>query len=151
MPGDSYFADTNLLLYSFDSRDAIKRAKASQWIDHLWITGEGRLSWQVLNEFYANAQRKMGVPVAVAREAVMVFSQWQPSSVGLPVVQRAWYWMDRAQLSWWDGLILASAERLGCRWLLSEDFQSGRSYEGITVINPFEREPEPKVSTKFRP
>ena len=141
MPGGSWFADTNLLLYSFDSRDEVKRERARQWIDHLWRTGEGRLSWQVLNEFYANALRKTGVPAADARNAVMVFSQWQPSGVSLSVIERAWYWMDRAQVSWWDGLILASAERLGCRWLLSQDFQSGRSYEGITVINPFEQGP----------
>ena len=58
------------------------------------------------------------------------------------MVERGWYWMDQAQLTYWDGLILASAERLGCPILLTEDFQSGRRYEGVTVINPFERSPE---------
>lgn len=141
MRGGSYFADTNLLLYSFDSREAVKRARAREWIDYLWRTGEGRLSWQVLNEFYANAARKTGAPAQEARDAVMVFSQWQSAGVSLAAMERAWHWMDRAQVSWWDALILASAERLGCRWLLSEDFQSGRKYDGITVINPFEQPP----------
>jgi hypothetical protein len=66
----------------------------------------------------------------------------RPGGIDFAVVERGWYWMDRAQLAYWDGLILASAERLGCPVLLSEDFQSGRRYEGVTVINPFERSPE---------
>jgi len=151
MPGGSCFADTNVLLYSFDSRDAVKREKAREWIDYLWRTGEGRLSWQVLNEFYANASRKMSVPAAEAREAVTIFSQWRPAGISMAVFDRAWHWMDRAQLSWWDSLILASAERLGCRWLVSEDFQSGRNYEGITVINPFEQTPGVHASAEFKP
>jgi len=62
--------------------------------------------------------------------------------MSLSVIERGWYWMDQAQLSYWDGLILASAERLGCSLLLSEDFQTGRNFEGVRVINPFEQSPE---------
>lgn len=146
MSGDNCFTDTNLLLYSFDARDAVKRSMANNWLDYLWRTGNGRLSWQVLHEFYANAVRKTGVSAPEAREAVMIFSRWQPAGMNAAVVERAWYWMDRAQLSYWDGLILASAERLGCRWLLSEDFQNGRDYEGVMVINPFTRLPPSSAS-----
>jgi predicted nucleic acid-binding protein len=142
MPGDNIFVDTNVLLYSFDSRAPGKRAKARNWIEYLWRTGEGRLSWQVLHEFYANALRKTGVPHHEAREAVELFGKWQPGGMNLGVVERSWYWMDHAQLSYWDSLILASAERLGCATLLSEDFQTGRNYAGVRVINPFEDSPE---------
>ena len=58
------------------------------------------------------------------------------------VVERGWYWMDHAQLSYWDSIILASAERLGCSMLLSEDFQTGRSFDGVRVISPFDDSPE---------
>jgi predicted nucleic acid-binding protein len=61
------------------------------------------------------------------------------TSLGL--VQRAWYWVDAAQLSYWDALILAGAQRSGARYLLSEDFQSTRRYEDIQVLNPFEQSP----------
>jgi predicted nucleic acid-binding protein len=142
MPGASVFVDTNVLLYSFDSRDPVKCAKARNWLEYLWRTGVGRLSWQVLHEFYANAFRKAGVPAPQAREAVVVFSRWQPGGMSLSVVERGWYWMDHAQLSYWDSIILASAERLGCSMLLSEDFQTGRSFEGLQVISPFENSPE---------
>jgi predicted nucleic acid-binding protein len=57
-------------------------------------------------------------------------------------LRRAWYWVDRADLSYWDGLILAAAESLHCRCLLSEDFQGGRTYGTVTIVNPFEIDPE---------
>jgi predicted nucleic acid-binding protein len=44
------FVDTNVLVYSRDSVDATKRARASEWMRYLWETGEGRLSIQVLQE-----------------------------------------------------------------------------------------------------
>jgi predicted nucleic acid-binding protein len=61
-------------------------------------------------------------------------------------IRRAWHWMDEAQLSYWDALILSSsAEASGCQWLLSEDFQNGRAYGSVTVINPFSQAPPTKV------
>jgi predicted nucleic acid-binding protein len=142
MPADSIFVDTNVLLYSFDPRDPVKCAKARKWLEYLWRTQAGRMSWQVLHEFYANAVRKLGVAAPQAREAVAVFSKWRPGGMSIGLVERGWYWMDQAQLSYWDSLILASAEQLGCAMLLSEDFQTGRSFEGIRVISPFENSPE---------
>src|SRR5712671_3070867 len=109
--GDSIFVDTNVLLYSIDSRDPVKCAKSRAWLEYLWQTGAGRMSWQVLHEFYANAVRKLGVPAPDARKAVTVFTRWRPAGMSLSVVERGWYWMDKAQLSYWDSLILASAER----------------------------------------
>jgi predicted nucleic acid-binding protein len=142
---DSVFVDTNVLLYSFDSRDRVKRDRARHWLDYLWRTGEGRLSWQVLHEFYTNAIRKLGVSSPEARETVSVFSRWRPLGIDFALVERGWYWMDRAQLSYWDSLILASVERVGCSLLLSEDFQSGRSYEAVRVVSPFECTPQEAV------
>jgi predicted nucleic acid-binding protein len=56
----------------------------------------------------------------------------------LGLVQQAWLWTDSAQLSYWDALILAAAQRAGARYLLSEDFQSNRYYDEVLVLNPFE-------------
>ena len=64
----------------------------------------------------------------------------------LGLIQRAWRWTDQAQVSYWDGLIVAAAERAGCAWLLSEDFQSGRTFGDVTVVNPFLHEPKDFIS-----
>ena len=40
-------------------------------------------------------------------------------------------------LNYYDGAILAAAERLGCDTVLSEDMADGRAYGAVTVRNPF--------------
>jgi predicted nucleic acid-binding protein len=139
---ERFFVDTNVLLYSVDPAGGGKRELAHRWADALWTSGTGRISWQVLNEFYANAVRKLRVPVPGVRTTVETLAQWQPTGFGLGVVQRAWYWSDKAGIPYWDSLIVASAEAAGCTYLLSEDFQTGRKFGVVTVVNPFRDGPE---------
>lgn len=40
-------------------------------------------------------------------------------------------------ISYWDALILRSAEQLRCDIVWSEDLNSGQKYGNVTVINPF--------------
>jgi predicted nucleic acid-binding protein len=85
----------------------------------------------------------MRVPKKTARQLVEDFGQWRSlPEMTLGLIRRAWHWNDQAQLSYWDGLILAAAERMECAWLLSEDFQTGRRYGRVTIISPFLRTPE---------
>jgi len=107
-------------------------------MDSLWASRRGCISWQVLNEFYENAVRKFRVPPRSARGVVETFSDWSLAAFSLPLLRRAWRWMDTAELSYWDSLILASAEDRGCQWLLSEDFQHARAYGSVRVIDPFQ-------------
>ena len=102
---ETFFVDSNLPLYHVDPVDHNKRERASDWLDHLWIAGTGRLSWQVLHEFYWNAMRKMRLDRAAAREIVEDLSQWRPVDTSVGLIREAWEWMDAAQLSYWDALI----------------------------------------------
>ena len=138
---ECFFVDTNILLYALAGRDPARREPAAEWLSSLWETRAGRISWQVLNEFYANAGPKLKLPVETARRVVRDYVLWQPVGIDSSVIERAWHWTDQAGLAYWDGLILASAEKLGCRRLLSEDFQHGRSYGSVKVLNPFSAAP----------
>jgi predicted nucleic acid-binding protein len=138
---DRFFIDSNLLLYYVDPAEPQKQARAAEWLDFLWSAGAGRLSWQVLHEFYWNAVKKMRLEPARAREIVEDLTHWRPVETSLGLIQQAWYWVDSAQLSYWDALILAAAQRSGAQYLLSEDFQSNRRYDDIQVLNPFDRSP----------
>jgi predicted nucleic acid-binding protein len=124
-----------------DAAAPAKQTTALRWRDALWQNEAGRLSWQVLHEFYANATGKLRAPSSVARTLVDAYAQWPITSFSLPLVERAWHWMDRAHVSYWDALILAAAERSGCRWLLSEDFTHGRRYGTVEIVNPFLADP----------
>ncbi len=137
----AFFVDSNVLLYYVDPLEVDKRARAAEWLNHLWASGAGRLSWQVLHEFYQNAVRKMRLDPVSARQLVEDLTHWRPVDTSVGLVQRAWQWTDNAQLSYWDALIVAAAERSGAAYLLSEDFQAKRRYEDVEVINPFENSP----------
>ena len=53
------FVDTNVLVYGRDATDPVKHARASEWVAHLWERGNGRLSMQVLQEYYVTTTRKL--------------------------------------------------------------------------------------------
>ena len=120
---DRFFVDTNVLLHSVDPTDAGKQERGWEWLPLLWEQGLGSLSWQVLHEFYGNALNKLRVAGPEARKIVRGYSQWAPVETTL-------------------GLIVSEAERAGCRWLQSEDFQAGRRFGAVTVVNPFLQGPE---------
>jgi predicted nucleic acid-binding protein len=60
------FADTNELIYAIDPLEKSKHSRAAEWISALWNPEVGRVSWQVLNEFYVNALRKVEGPPRAA-------------------------------------------------------------------------------------
>ena len=136
-----FFTDSNLLVYWQDTQHPAKQKRAEQWLAGLWASGRGRLSWQVLHEFYWNATRKLEVSNRLIQGLVREFAHWGPVDTSLGLVEAAWRWSARAQVAYWDGLILAAAERCEADYILSEDFQSGRKYGDCTVLNPFEADP----------
>ena len=90
-----------------------------------------------MHEFNTNATRKLNIPPAVARRCVRNFVAWRPVDTSWGLIERAWHWVDSAQLSYWDALILAAAEVSQCAYLLSEDFQADRRYGDVLILNPF--------------
>ncbi len=58
------FVDTNVLVYARDAGEAVKQAKATALLQSLWESRAGRLSYQVLHEYYATVTRKLkpGLP-----------------------------------------------------------------------------------------
>jgi len=141
MNADRYFVDSNVFLYVFDQTSPTKSAQAEVWLGWLWENACGALSWQVIQEFYWNAIRKHRASPENARSYVKLMFEWKPPDVTIGMIERAWNWTDQAQISFWDGLIVAAAERTRCRFLLSEDFQTGREFGSVTVVNPFKTSP----------
>lgn len=138
------FVDTNVLVYSRDASKRDKQILAAEWISHLWRTGTGRLSMQVVNEFYAvvTGMLKSGLAVASAREDVEDLFSWQPLPLTTGLLVEAWHIQDLFHLSWWDSLIVSAATMLRCSYLLSEDFEHFQDFQGVRVINPFQMRPD---------
>lgn len=131
------FLDTNVLIYavSSDPAESPKKERALALIEH---TDFG-LSAQVLQEFYVTVTRKIALPLP-PDEAVALLEQFR----SLPVV-----WTDyplivsgveaslRFGISYWDGTIIAAAERLGAATLYTEDLNHGQRYGSVQAVNPF--------------
>jgi hypothetical protein len=56
---DSCFVDTNILVYARDSGAGAKQKKAEALLEELWISCRGRLSVQVLNEYFVAVTQKL--------------------------------------------------------------------------------------------
>jgi predicted nucleic acid-binding protein len=59
-----------------------------------------------------------------------------PEATTPETVLRAAEISELAQLSFWDGLVVASAEQGGASLLYSEDLRAGRMIAGIRIVNP---------------
>jgi predicted nucleic acid-binding protein len=138
------FVDTNVLVYCRDATEPEKQARAAAWLAALWQERTGRLSFQVLQEYYVTVTAKLtpGLPQELARREVRLLSAWHPLAVDERLLEEAWFLQDHHHLSWWDALIVAAAQRTGCRYLLSEDFLEGYDWGNITVVNPFRTWPQ---------
>jgi predicted nucleic acid-binding protein len=133
------FVDTNILLYARDSGQPAKQPVALDWISRCWRERCGRLSFQVLQEYYVNATQKLkpGLPKDLARQDVRNLLSWQPVETDALLLESAWGLTDRYGFSWWDAQIVAAARRAECAILLSEDMQHGLEIEGMRIVNPF--------------
>ena len=140
---DLVFVDTNVLVYSRDASEPGKQKQASAWMKHLWSTRTGRLSFQVLQEFYVTvtAKLKPGLDLETARDDVRLLLAWQPLVIDARITEAAWEAQERFSVSWWDALIVGAAQVANCRYLLTEDLQEAQQFGNLQVLNPFNSSP----------
>lgn len=131
------FVDSNIFLYAVDDSDPRKQRVARDWRAELWKSRLGRISFQVLNEFYVNAVRLKPAASDRARAEVRDLLAWNPVVMDAAVIERGWKLQDRYQISYWDSLIVAAAGTASCGFLITEDLQDGQKLDGVEVVNPF--------------
>ncbi len=133
------FVDSNVLVYAHDADAGAKQKRAAEALRELWETRSGRLSTQVLQEFYVNVTRKIKTPVPqpLARETVRNYAPWVQSLITPQTVVRASEIGETWRLSFWDSMILAAAEQSRATKLLTEDLNHGEIIAGIRIVNPF--------------
>lgn len=134
------FVDANVLLYSFDETDLSKQQRSRQWLTVCWQRRCGRLSTQVLNEFYANARKRFASAISAgdARAEVRRYQLWKPWLIDQATIDTAWAAESRYQLNYWDALMVAAAQHQGCTVLLTEDLQHDQRIDALRIVNPFQ-------------
>jgi predicted nucleic acid-binding protein len=137
------FVDTNVLVYLRDSRDLDRQRKCAEWIAYLWECRLGRISTQVLHEYYVTVTGRLvpGLPSEEARDDVMALQAWSPRIVSSRLTEDAWAVQDRWGFSFWDSLIVAAARAERSGVLLTEDLTHGQDLDGILIVSPFESAP----------
>lgn len=138
------FVDTNVLLYAFDDAYPDKRDRSRAWLATCWSARCGRLSTQVLNEFYANARKRFrnAISAGDARAEVRRYQEWMPWQIDQATIETAWAIESRYDFNYWDALMASAAQHMGCVLLLTEDLQHDQMIDGLRVVSPFLAGPE---------
>jgi|SRR5258708_29953781 predicted nucleic acid-binding protein len=134
------FLDTNVLVNAYDLTDSRKQAIAQGLVRKAFV-GEIVISSQVLAEFAATLLHKIS-PAARPEDVIALLDTFAPIKVILPdegLVRRAVEARATYGLHFYDGMIVAAAERAGCERIWSEDMNSGQKYFGVVVSNPFSK------------
>ena len=132
------FLDSNVLVYAYDASDPAKRGVA-QGLVRRAVAGELVLSTQVLAEFATTLLHKLSPPVP-AEDVITILDTLSPIrlvAIDSGLTRRAVEARARYGLHFWDCMIVATAERAGCKQLWSEDLNAGQEYFGVRVANPF--------------
>lgn len=133
----SVFLDTNVLVYAATA----EKTHPAHWKAAMEILDRNDcvISAQVMAEFVSVVRRKASPPLSDGEmdEWLAALEALDPLPVDAGIVRRGATISAEHGLNYYDGAILAAAERLGCDTVLSEDMTDGRAYGGVTVRNPF--------------
>ena len=136
----TFLVDTNVLVYGEDVRDAKKQQKAIDLLAALSEAQTGAVSVQILGEFFNATTRRIKPPLSreAAANAVERLAEALPVfDLRGAMVYDALRGVTQHNLSYYDGLIWATARFYGVPFVLSEDMNSGQVIEGVRIINPF--------------
>jgi predicted nucleic acid-binding protein len=131
------FFDTNILVYADDESSGVKLASARELVKKHMDDGTAVVSLQVLQEYYAVATRKLGLPAERAQQRVRVFAEGQVVCFAAEDILAAIELHRLTQISFWDALIVHAARSAGAAVLYSEDLQHDGSLGGVRIVNPF--------------
>jgi predicted nucleic acid-binding protein len=131
------FLDTNILLYCEDSAHVAKQRRALELVLEHRAQRTGVVSLQVLQEYFVNATRKLGLDPGLVRQKVEAYSRFEVVEPGTADVLAAIDFHRIHRISYWDALVLHCARKSGCRVVLTEDLQHGQEIDGVRIVNPF--------------
>ncbi|MBM3810123.1 MAG: PIN domain-containing protein [Acidimicrobiia bacterium] len=135
--------DTNVLVYRFDARFPAKQKIAAELLRSGIERESLRLPHQAIVEFVAAVTRNLPgygwllPPEDARREAEEMISQFTVLYPAEGLVRTALRGAAAYQLSWFDAHLWAYAEHYRLPEIYSEDFEHGRLYGTVRVVNPF--------------
>ena len=135
--GSRSFIDTNILIYAEASDEPAKRQAALALLKQLYESASGVLSTQVLQEYCNVALKKLKLPAAHIRAQLNLYEQFEVVQITPALIRAGLDLHQTRSISFYDAIVLASAQTAGCSDLFSEDFNAGEMFDGVRIINPF--------------
>jgi predicted nucleic acid-binding protein len=135
-----FFLDTNIVVYTFDTRAPKKKRRALELVEQALRTQQGVVSTQVVQEFLNVATRKFAVPLKLSDAQQYLQDVLSPLCSVFPSIdlfRHALVLQQDTQYSFYDSLIIGGALQAGCDMLYSEDLQHGQYIRGLQILNPF--------------
>ena len=131
------FIDTNVLVYAEASDEPAKQQAALALLRQLYESASGVLSTQVLQEYCNVALKKLKLPPAHIRAQLDLYEQFEIVQITPALIRAGLDLHQTRSVSFYDAIVLASAETAGCSALFSEDFNTGEMVGSVRIINPF--------------
>ena len=132
------FFDTNILVYAATNQDERKSRIAREVVAHsIKVNHDGCISTQVLSEFANVMMGKLHHDRESVDGFIDYFRELLASDVTIDLVLRAVAVKEEYGIQFYDALIVATASKLGCHEIVSEDLNPGQTYCGMAVVNPF--------------
>ncbi len=132
------FLDSNVLVYAQDDGDPRKQEIARELVRRAML-GEMVISTQTLAEFSATLLQRFSTFYS-SDQVLGILDALAPIKLVVPdagIVRRAVEAHEIYGVHFYDGVIVAAAERAGCERIWSEDLNPGQKYFGAVVTNPF--------------
>jgi predicted nucleic acid-binding protein len=143
---DEILVDTNVLVYAYDRAEARKQKQALETLRRLAVGGRGRLSAQILGEFFRAVTQKIPSPLSPgdAHGQIATLIRAFPALPITPlIVLEAARGVRDHRLNYWDAQVWATARLNQIPLVLSEDFKDGLVLDGVRFVNPFARAFDP--------
>jgi predicted nucleic acid-binding protein len=137
---EKFFLDTNIFVYTFESRSSSKRVLAQDLVSGALDTRRGVISYQVVQEFLNVATRKFAKPMKVPEAELYLARILMPLCEVFPdssLYSQALSISSETGFSFYDALIVASAIASECAILWTQDLQHGQRIRGVEIRNPF--------------
>jgi predicted nucleic acid-binding protein len=134
---DKIFIDSNIFLYTFDSRDERKQKISKE----ITLSPNSIISIQVINEVSNNLIKKFKFDNSMVKRFIKsCYNRYEVINFTKETFLLACNIRDSYNISYYDSLIVSTALNAKCTVLYSEDMQHGLKIDDLVILNPFEND-----------